>query len=118
MPTHNFTKPNDKTAAFSQAVKMWAREIFVLTDDETIIVTELACEDAFCPDVMTLIVFWDKQNLRKEYRIYKAMRFITHKDVQESKNSMLNSLINRELAYEQETQKKLSNNISNPPSTL
>jgi hypothetical protein len=103
---HNFTKPKETTENHSRAIKAWAKEIFALSDETVMMTTELACEEAFCPDVMTLIAFWDSNNLRKEYRIYKAMRFITQNDVKESKTSMLNVMINRELAEEQKNKAK------------
>lgn len=98
MENHNFTKQNDKAESFSQKVKQFTRIVFKISENDMIMVSELSCAEPFCPDVMTLIAFWGENNQRKEYRIYKQMRFITEYDVEEAKNSMLNVLINKELA--------------------
>jgi hypothetical protein len=98
MATHDFTKLNEKAENFSKNIKKWARIVFDLSEDETVMVSELGCNEPFCPDIMTLIAFWDENELRKEYRIYKQMRFISQNDIQEAKFSMLNVMINKELA--------------------
>jgi hypothetical protein len=100
MENHIFTeneKNTEKIQKFSTKIKQLAKNIFDLTDENTIIVTELACKEPFCPDVMTLIAFW-KGTQRNEYRIYKQMRFIHEQDIQDAKHSMLNILVNKELA--------------------
>lgn len=98
MENHNFTKQNDKVENFSQKLKQLTRIVFEIAENDMVMVSELSCAEPFCPDVMTLIAFWEGNNQRKEYRIYKQMRFITKHDVEEAKNSMLNILINKELA--------------------
>ncbi len=97
MENHNFTKQNDKAENFSQKLKQLIRIVFKIAERDMVMVSELSCSEPFCPDVMTLIVFWEEDTQRKEYRIYKQIRFITQNDVEESKNSMLNILINKEL---------------------
>ncbi len=96
--THLFQKENPRNEIDSMNIKQWAREVFTLPAESVLFVSELACADEFCPDVMTLIAFWTTDNLRQEYRVYKAMRFMVYEDVRNAKFSMLNILINRELA--------------------
>ena len=98
MQTHDFTKLNEKAENFSKNIKQWAKIVFNLSENEVIMVSELSCSEPFCPDTMTLIAFWDIKEVRKEYRIYKQMRFISQDDVNEAKFSMLNVMINKELA--------------------
>ena len=104
MDTHVFianeTKNETKHQYFSQRLKQWVQVVFDRPHDDVIMVSELSCSEPFCPDVMTLFVFWEENNLRKEYRMYKQLRFISQRDVEDAKTSMLNVLINKELAEE------------------
>jgi hypothetical protein len=103
--THFFQKENNRNELDSMNIKQWAKQVFELDENATLLVSELACADEFCPDVMTLIAFWRAENLRQEYRIYKQMRFIVYEDVRNAKFSMLNILTNKELAEEQKQNK-------------
>jgi hypothetical protein len=102
---HIFQKENQRNEIDSINIKQWARQVFELNAETSLMVSELACTEDFCPDVMTLIAFWDSAALRQEYRIYKAMRFVVYEDVRNAKFSMLNILTNRELREEQSKQK-------------
>jgi nitrate reductase delta subunit len=52
-----FTKKVPDGSAFDR-VREWTRARFKLTDDETIMVSEIACSVPGCPPIETHVVFW------------------------------------------------------------
>ena len=51
------TKSPDRAAAVAR-VRGWTKARFALTDDETLMVLELACSVPGCPPLETHVVFW------------------------------------------------------------
>ena len=51
------TKSPDRAAAVA-SVRGWTKARFTLTDDETLMVSELACRVPGCPPIETHLVFW------------------------------------------------------------
>ena len=63
------------------AVKRWAAEAFQLTEDTTIMVTELRCTEAGCPPLEMLIAFFHPQAGTRQHQVHKALCDITRDDV-------------------------------------
>ena len=63
------------------AVKRWAAEAFQLTEDTTIMVTELRCTEPGCPPLETVIALLHPQAGTRQHKMHKALRDITRDDV-------------------------------------
>src|SRR5580704_421069 len=50
----------------------WTRARFKLTDDETIMVSEIACGVPGCPPIETHVVFWTAAG-RHHFKIFKPL---------------------------------------------
>jgi hypothetical protein len=72
--------PKADPAALAR-VKEWAREVFGLTDDAVVMVTELRCAEDDCPDVETVIAVMGEPGKARNHKVPKAAADITHFDV-------------------------------------
>jgi len=72
-------KSPDRTAAVAR-VRGWARTRFALADDETVMVSELACSVPGCPPIETHVVFWTAAG-RHHFKIFKPLVEVTEDDV-------------------------------------
>jgi nitrate reductase delta subunit len=61
-------------------VKEFVRANFRLTD-ETILVTELACQVPGCPPLETVIAFWGKDEKRRHYKVFKPVAEVVMEDL-------------------------------------
>jgi nitrate reductase delta subunit len=71
-------------------VRDWARMRFALADDETVMVTEIACAVPGCPPVETHLVFWTAAG-RHHYKIFKPLAEVVEDDLPPAfmKNALL-----------------------------
>ena len=53
-----FTRKNPVQDAALDHVREWTRMRFALADDETVMVSEIACTVPGCPPIETHVVFW------------------------------------------------------------
>jgi hypothetical protein len=53
-----FSKKGPGDAAALDRVRDWTRARFALTDDDTVMVSEVACSVPGCPPIETHLVFW------------------------------------------------------------
>ena len=65
------TKSPDRTAVVAR-VRGWTKARFALTDDETLMVSELACSVPGCPPLETHVVFWTAAG-RHHFKIFKPL---------------------------------------------
>jgi hypothetical protein len=70
--------PNDAAAA--DRVRDWTRTRFALTDDETVMVSEVACGVPGCPPVETHLVFWTAAG-RHHFKIFKPLADVVEDDL-------------------------------------
>jgi hypothetical protein len=63
------------------AVKRWAADVFQVTEDTTVMVTELRCTEPGCPPLETVIALLHPQTGTQQHRVHKALRDITRDDV-------------------------------------
>jgi hypothetical protein len=63
------------------AVKRWAAEVFRLTEDTTVMVTELQCTEPGCPPLETVIAFLHPQAGTRQHKVHKALCNVTRDDV-------------------------------------
>jgi|SRR5580692_3595198 nitrate reductase delta subunit len=66
-----FTKKVPDASALAQ-VRDWTRERFRLADDETIMVSEMACSAPGCPPIETHVVFWTAAG-RHHFKVFKPL---------------------------------------------
>jgi nitrate reductase delta subunit len=66
-----FTKKVPDGSALDR-VREWTRARFKLTDDETIMVSEIACSVPGCPPIETHVVFWTAAG-RHHFKIFKPL---------------------------------------------
>ena len=73
------TKSPDRAAAVA-SVRGWTKARFTLTDDETLMVSELACRVPGCPPIETHVVFWTAAG-RHHFKIFKPVTHVTEDDL-------------------------------------
>ena len=57
------------------------QEIFELTENETILVTELQCHEEGCPPIETVIVVMREETEKQQYKFHKRMNAISFEDI-------------------------------------
>lgn len=74
------TKKSLARSAEQERVTSWTRERFKLTEDETIMVSELPCSDPGCPPVETHVVFWSQAG-RQHFKVFKPLAEVAADDL-------------------------------------
>ncbi len=72
------SRPGD--AAALDRVRDWTRARFKLTDDETIMVSEIACGVPGCPPIETHVVFWTTLG-RHHFKVFKPLTEVAEDDL-------------------------------------
>jgi len=67
-------------AAALERVRDWTRARFRLADDETIMVSEIACAVPGCPPIETHIVFWTAAG-RHHFKVFKPLAAVGEDDL-------------------------------------
>lgn len=62
-------------------VKDWVRTRFRLSDEDTILVTEIECALPGCPPLETVIAFWTEDQQRRHYKIFKPVEQVVEDDL-------------------------------------
>lgn len=62
-------------------VKRWVKEQFSLSEEATILASELRCGDPGCPPHETVIVIVDREAKARQYKIAKPMAMVREVDV-------------------------------------
>ncbi|MGA8692392.1 MAG: hypothetical protein WB689_00840 [Xanthobacteraceae bacterium] len=75
-----FTTKSPGRAAALARVCGWTKVRFALTDDETVMVSELACNVPGCPPIETHVVFWTAAG-RHHFKIFKPLAQVTEDDL-------------------------------------
>ena len=70
--------PGDNAAL--DRVRDWTRARFALADDETVMVSEVACSVPGCPPVETHLVFWTGAG-RHHFKIFKPLADVVEDDL-------------------------------------
>jgi hypothetical protein len=84
-----FKKQPDQ--AVLDRVRGWTRERFSLSDDTTILVTELACTLPGCAPIETVVAFWTAADTRHHFKVFKPVADVIEDDLPPSwmKNSLV-----------------------------
>jgi len=75
-----FTKKNSVDTAAVDRIRDWTRVRFALPDDETVMVSEIACAVPGCPPIETHIVFWTAAG-RHHFKIFKPQAEVVEDDL-------------------------------------
>jgi hypothetical protein len=83
-------KPGPGHDAAVDRVRDWTRTRFALTDDETIMVSEIACSVPGCPPIETHLVFWTAAG-RHHFKVFKPLAAVVEDDLPPAfmKNALL-----------------------------
>jgi nitrate reductase delta subunit len=69
----------DESAA-SERVRAWTRTRFALGEDETVMVSEIACTVPGCPPIETHVAFWTAAG-RHHFQVFKPLAEVVENDV-------------------------------------
>ena len=69
----------DESAALER-VRAWTRARFALGDEETVMVSEIACAVPGCPPIETHVVFWTVAG-RHHFQVFKPLAEVTKDDL-------------------------------------
>ena len=85
-----FIKKSAENAGASDRLRDWTRTRFALTEDETVMVSEVACGVPGCPPIETHLVFWTDRG-RHRTKIFKPLAEVTEDDLPPAflKNALL-----------------------------
>jgi hypothetical protein len=75
-----FAKKNPDHTASTGRLRDWTRTRFALADDETVMVSELACSVPGCPPIETHVVFWTPAG-RHHFKIFKPLAQTSEDDL-------------------------------------
>lgn len=67
-------------AAATERVSKWTRARFALGEDETVMVSEIACTVPGCPPIETHVVFWTAAG-RHHFQMFKQLAEIVEDDL-------------------------------------
>jgi hypothetical protein len=88
-----FIRKSAGDSAASDRVRDWTRARFALSDEETVMVSEVACGVPGCPPIETHLVFWTARG-RHHTKIFKPLAEVTEDDLPPA--FMKNALIVRD----------------------
>ena len=75
-----FVKKGPDQGAASDRLRQWTRTRFALAEDETVMVSEVACGVPGCPPIETHLVFWTERG-RHHTKIFKPLAEVTEDDL-------------------------------------
>jgi hypothetical protein len=72
-------------------VTAWTRERFGLPDDAAILVSEVACTLPGCPPLETVVAFWNGNQTRHHFKLFKPVGEVAAEDLPPSwmKNALV-----------------------------
>ena len=62
-------------------VRAWTQARFALADDDSVLVTEIACGLRGCPPLETVVVFWTADETRHQFKVFKPVKEVTEDDL-------------------------------------
>jgi hypothetical protein len=75
-----FSKKSQRDGAALDRLRDWTRARFALSDDETVMVSEVACSVPGCPPIETHLVFWTAAG-RHHFKIFKPLADVVEDDL-------------------------------------
>ena len=62
-------------------VKSWVSQVFDLSEDVSVMITELQCTEEGCPPIETVIVIMETPGKSRQYKIHKPLAEVNQKDI-------------------------------------
>lgn len=62
-------------------VKSWVSQTFDLSEDMSIMITQLQCTEEGCPPIETVIVIMDTPGKHQQYKIHKPLAEVKQNDI-------------------------------------
>jgi nitrate reductase delta subunit len=75
-----FTRKSNENGAALGRLRDWTRARFALSEDDTVMVSELACAVPGCPPIETHAVFWTAHG-RHHFKIFKPLAEVVEDDL-------------------------------------
>jgi hypothetical protein len=75
-----FSKKSPGNSVALDRVRDWTRMRFALTEDDTVMVSEIACSVPGCPPIETHLVFWTTAG-RHHFKIFKPLADVVEDDL-------------------------------------
>ena len=75
-----FSKKGHADTMALDRVRAWTRARFKLTDDETVMVSEIACAVPGCPTIEAHVVFWTALG-RHHFKVFKPVADVAEDDL-------------------------------------
>ena len=75
-----FSKKGPGNSVAADRVRDWTRVRFALSDDDTVMVSEVACSVPGCPPIETHLVFWTGAG-RHHFKIFKPFADVVEDDL-------------------------------------
>jgi len=75
-----FTKKSPTHGAAVDRVTDWTRARFTLANEDTVMVSEIACAVPGCPPIETHVVFWTAAG-RNHFKIFKPLGEVVEDDL-------------------------------------
>lgn len=85
---HGKREAGERTAKI-RAIKEWARQALRMTEDATVMVTELRCTEPGCPPLETVVAVLRSPGDSAQFKIHKAMEEVVYEDIEEGAARML-----------------------------
>jgi len=76
----SFKKSPEHVRALDR-VAVWTRARFKLSDDATILVSEIACALPGCPPLETVVAFWTASDKRHHFKLFKPVADVVEGDL-------------------------------------
>jgi nitrate reductase delta subunit len=76
-----FVKRSPEHSAALERVRQWTRARFALPEQETVLVSEVACGLPGCPPVETVIAFWSDGDKRHHWKVFKPVAEVVEDDL-------------------------------------
>ena len=78
----NFFKSQQKSDPRQLAeVKAWVSQAFDLSDDVSIMITQLECTEEGCPPIETVIAIMETPGKPRQYKIHKSLPEVKQTDI-------------------------------------
>jgi hypothetical protein len=62
-------------------VQAWTRRRFELSDEATVLVSELVCRRLGCPPLETVVAFWLEDDQRRHFKVFKPVAEVVDTDL-------------------------------------
>jgi hypothetical protein len=74
-------KKNPEFLLNLEKVKAWTRERFTLSEEATILVSEISCTIPGCPPLETVVAFWTEDKKLHHFKLFKPLDEVVYDDL-------------------------------------